>query len=69
MPTGVKEDQAMNDVAERLAERYPGTPPELIASLVQLTYRSFEGRPIRDYVPVLVEHAVRDWLDGSLVRQ
>jgi len=69
MQTGVDEEQAMDGVAERLAERYPGTPPELIASLVQQTYRSFEGRPIRDYVPVLVEHAVRGRIEGTADRR
>jgi hypothetical protein len=67
MPMGDRPDEDMDGVAERLAERYPGTPPDVITSLVQQTYHSFEGCPIRDYVPVLVEHAVRDRLDGIRV--
>jgi hypothetical protein len=65
---GMDEDQAVDGVAERLAERYPDTPPEQIAFLVRQTYYAFEGRPIRDYVPVLVEHAVRDGLDRTADR-
>jgi hypothetical protein len=62
------EGHALDRVAERLAARYPQTPPDTIRSLVFQTHQQFEGRPIRDYVPVLVERAVREHLDQAASR-
>jgi len=68
MARGLNEGQALDKVAERLAARYPHTPLDTITSLVRQTHRKFAGRPIRDYVPVLVEHEVREHLDRASSR-
>jgi hypothetical protein len=59
------EGQALDRVAERLAARYPQMQPDTIRSLVFQTHQQFEGSPIRDYVPLLVERAVRESLDQA----
>ena len=52
----IRETQAIKAVNERLshtfADRYPGDT--VIRTVSQIHHR-FDGRPIRDFVPVLVE--------------
>ena len=55
------EVQALADVQARLAERFPELDEAAVASAVRSAHAEMTG-PIRDYVPVLVEHTVRDRL-------
>jgi hypothetical protein len=50
---------AVEHAAERLAERFPGVPRERIDELVERRHEAFDDAPVRDFVPVLVEHQVR----------
>lgn len=43
---------------------YPEMSPAEIAGLVRAEHAKYEGRPVRDFVPVLVERAVRQQLRG-----
>ncbi|RKT78979.1 hypothetical protein DFJ68_2433 [Terracoccus luteus] len=54
-----QERQALTHVYARLAERFPSVDPTVIEAAVRLEHVHLDG-PIRDYVPVLVEHAARD---------
>ena len=54
-----QERQALTHVHARLAERFPSVDPTVIEAAVRLEHVHLDG-PIRDYVPVLVEHAARD---------
>jgi hypothetical protein len=56
------EDRALDEVAERLAKRFPRVPADTIVGLVQEHHRRFDGRPIRNFVPILIERAVKDQL-------
>ena len=58
------EDQGVDAVVGRLSDKYPGTSRDEIARLVDEEHRAFDGNPIRDYIPVLIEHRVRDRLEG-----
>ncbi|MGW5237530.1 three-helix bundle dimerization domain-containing protein [Monashia sp. NPDC004114] len=49
----------MEEVVARLSERFPGVALEVIEAAVRVAHEGLEG-PVRDYVPVLVEHAARD---------
>ncbi|GAA4060521.1 three-helix bundle dimerization domain-containing protein [Agromyces indicus] len=49
-------------IPDRLAAHFPEIAPERIAEVVEQEYRRFDGRPIRDFVPVLTEHQARDRL-------
>ncbi|GAB3046625.1 hypothetical protein GCM10027053_00320 [Intrasporangium mesophilum] len=55
------ESRAIEEVVARLSERFPGVALEVIEAAVRVAHEGLEG-PVRDYVPVLVEHAARDRL-------
>lgn len=52
----------LQHIAERLARQFPELPTDEIVRTIQGRYEQFEGSRIRDFVPVLVEHAVRNEL-------
>lgn len=60
------EDIAVAHAAERLAERYPHVPREHIDELVEKHHEEFEGAPVRDFVPVLIEHDVKQELNAEV---
>jgi len=45
----------MSEVARRLQERFPDARPDVVDALVQDLHHEFDGDPIRDFLPVLVE--------------
>jgi len=65
MPT-LDEGQAVEQVTERLAARFPNLPTTLVRSTVRDEHAKLDGR-VRDYVPVLVERAARQRL-GMITR-
>jgi hypothetical protein len=58
----VSEADAVRDVAARLAKQFPELPADDIEHAVCGQYARFEVRPVRDFVPMLVERASRDTL-------
>jgi len=64
------EVRAVDGVAERLSARFANLPSEIVVSIVKGIYSEFADSRIRDYIPVLVEHAARDRLmaDGERSR-
>lgn len=58
---------ALDEVQERLSQRFPDLGPDVVEAAVRVAHSQLTG-PIRDFVPVLVEHIARDRL-GSLVRR
>ncbi|WP_280347214.1 three-helix bundle dimerization domain-containing protein [Nocardia neocaledoniensis] len=56
------EDQQLDEVIERLTIRYPTIAPAEIADIVQHAYDHFAQVHVRDFVPLLVEHHVREEL-------
>lgn len=50
-------------VQERLGERFPQLGPEVVEAAVRLAHSELTG-DIRDFVPLLVEHAARDRLSA-----
>lgn len=53
------ESKAVDEVIERLAERFPHVPRPSIEQAVREEHQALDGGRIRDYVPVLVEHAAK----------
>lgn len=53
--TQLSEQQVIDQIAERLTGRYATVPPETITRVVHDKHIQFDGRPIRDFVPLLVE--------------
>lgn len=64
LATGRSERQAIDDLVGRLRRRFPDVPPEGIADFVAQAHGQFADARIRDFVPVLVEHAAVDRLKG-----
>ena len=63
MSITAEEKRAIEQVAERLRERFPEKKPGLVGTTVDQAHRRYDGRPIRDFVPVLVEREAREELD------
>ncbi len=53
-----EESRALDQLADRLRARFPDAPRESVKNLVEQAHRQYDGRPVRDYVPVLVEREV-----------
>jgi hypothetical protein len=60
--TQTEELRALDALADRLRGRFPDAPPESIKKVVDEVHQQFDGRPIRDFIPVLVEREVVDHL-------
>ena len=60
-----EEDIAVERAADRLADRYPQVPRERIDELVEKHHEEFDGAPVRDFVPVLIEHDVKQELNAE----
>jgi hypothetical protein len=53
--TVLSEQQIINQLTERLVGAHAQLEPAEVARVVNSQYARFEGRPIRDYVPLFVE--------------
>ncbi|MEY9892801.1 hypothetical protein ABIA31_006479 [Catenulispora sp. MAP5-51] len=60
------EKDAIESVTARLAAAFGDVPRDGLEASVQRAYRSFDSSRVRAFVPLLVEHAVRDELAGRL---
>jgi hypothetical protein len=63
------EAEALAVVAARMHARFPDLPPELVDAVVAKYHGEYEGRPIRDFVPLLVERQVIEHLSGGIPEQ
>ena len=57
-----EEDRAVAKVIDRLAEKFPDAPRVRIEEAVHEQQEALARNPVRDYVPVLIEHAAKDRL-------
>jgi hypothetical protein len=53
------ETRAVNEVSERLVASFPEVAPHVVKHTVHTSHEQFEGSPIRDFVPVLVERMAK----------
>jgi hypothetical protein len=56
--TQTEEIRALDQLADRLRERFPDAPPDGIKQMVTEVHHQYDGSPIRDFIPVLVEREV-----------
>jgi hypothetical protein len=63
------EGRAFGQVRQRLVDRFPDVPTDVIWGVVQEERRRLEERPVRDFVPLLVERASADRLRGAGARR
>jgi len=59
------EMKALADVQVRLQEAFPELDADVVEAAVRVAHSQLDG-PVRDFVPVLVEHAARDRLSFAL---
>ncbi len=59
---GLSEQTVLDRLIEALVRNYPAVPPDTVAAVVRHIYARFDGRPLRDYVPLLVERRARSEL-------
>ncbi|TFC44366.1 hypothetical protein E3T26_01090 [Cryobacterium sp. TMT1-21] len=59
-----EELRAIAKVVDRLAERFPHIPRSSIERAVLEEHKALDGRPVREYVPVLVERGAKGRLRG-----
>lgn len=50
---------AIKQVVDRLTSSHPAVPPDAVATVVHHNHARFDGRPIRDFVPLFVERGAR----------
>jgi hypothetical protein len=62
--TGDDEEMVIRRVMERLCTRFPDLDPAYVAHVVGECHGCFDNRPIRDFVPLLVERAAAQRLTG-----
>ncbi|MDQ1661855.1 MAG: hypothetical protein QOJ68_1835 [Blastococcus sp.] len=60
--TASVEETALSASAARLCARFSTVAPEVVHEVLRATYARFDGRPIRDFVPLLVERAAAERL-------
>src|SRR5450759_369626 len=58
-----EEQQMIVQTAERLATRFPTVPMDHVLVIVYEVHVRFDGRPLRDFVPLLVERAAKEQLN------
>ena len=59
----LSEQTVIDQVVARLTSRYPGIPQATVESVVHDVHTRFDGRPLRDYIPLLVERSAKSELD------
>jgi hypothetical protein len=58
---------AIEQVVDRLKQSYPDLPAETVTEVVHQHHAKFDGRPVRDFVPLFVERGSRSALGGLAV--
>jgi hypothetical protein len=56
---GAGEWAAIEQLVDRLKQSYPDVSPDAITSVVHQNHARFEGRPVRDFVPLFVERGAK----------
>jgi hypothetical protein len=51
----LSEQTIIAQVADRLTDKCPTIPAETVTAAVLRAHARFDGRPVREYVPLLVE--------------
>ncbi|MDT5208304.1 MAG: hypothetical protein QOF67_719 [Mycobacterium sp.] len=59
----LSEQTVIEQVVARLTSRYPVISESTVAGVVRDVHSRFEGRPLRDYIPLLVERTAKSELE------
>ncbi len=68
--TTTDEIHAIDQISDRLRSRFPDATPDRIEKVVHDVHHQYDGSPIRDFIPVLVEREAADALQtGDAMRR
>jgi hypothetical protein len=56
---GAGEWAAIEQLVDRLKQSYPDVSSDTLATIVHTNYARFDGRPVRDFVPLFVERGAK----------
>jgi hypothetical protein len=56
---GPNEWSAIEQLVDRLRNNCPHVPADTVATVVHHTHAKFDGRPVRDFVPLFVERGAK----------
>ncbi|MBP1816904.1 hypothetical protein [Mycobacterium sp. OAE908] len=59
----LSEQTIIDQIVVRLKSRYPAIPQSTVERVVRDVHARFDDKPLRDYVPLLVERHARNELD------
>jgi hypothetical protein len=59
---GSGEWSAIKQVVDRLSSVYPDVPADTVATVVHVNHARFDGRPVRDFVPLFMERGAKEEL-------
>jgi hypothetical protein len=59
----LSEQTVIEQLVVRLTNRYPAISQSTVASVVRETHARFDGRPLRDFIPLLVERNAKSELE------
>ncbi|WP_374008203.1 three-helix bundle dimerization domain-containing protein [Leifsonia sp. LS-T14] len=59
MAKEVSDEDTIQQVVERLQEKFPDTPKADIENATRTEFAEFAGRPVRDYLAILVERSAK----------
>ena len=59
----MSEQTVIEQLVVRLTSRYPTISQSTVATVVRDVHARFDGRPLRDFVPLLVERTAKSELD------
>ena len=62
------EVRAVEDLIRRLVARFPDVPADSVRQIVNASWDTFTDKPIRDFVPVLVERSAQEQLRSGRAR-
>ncbi len=55
----LSEQTIIEQLVERLTSHYPTVSRDTVAAVVQENHARFQGRPLREYIPLFVERSAR----------
>ena len=64
--TPAEEERQIAQVKAHLAAAFPSTNPDAVDTAVAAAYRCFDGKHIRDFIPLLVERRAKESLAAQV---
>lgn len=66
-PARISEQTLIAGIERRLTLQFPDVQPDILDAAVREEHSRFQGSPIRDFIPLLVEKRVREQLAAAVV--